>query len=205
MYNKLSLANIYNQGSPLDAIGSNYQLPSDAYTWEDFQRNNQPSVADVLAKRKESNLSPIGSSKSSSSKVAVPANNPSIGYLGDTGNWVSGITGALNSFLSINNEKNAQDKQLLGQIIQGLGGGMAMSDKRLKENIKAVGKLDNGLTVYLFNFKGQDVPQIGLIAQEVREFFPEIVNEDADGYLSLDYAKLTVIILRVLKDLIDKK
>ena len=195
MYNKLSLANIYNQGSPLDAIGSNYQLPSDAYTWEDFQRNNQPSVADVLAKRKQSNLSPIGSSKSSSSQVAFPANNPSIGYLGDTGNWVSGITGALNSFLSTNNEKNAQDKQFLGQIIQGLGkglgGGMAMSDKRLKENIKAVGKLDNGLTVYLFNFKGQDVPQIGLIAQEVQKVIPEAVKEGKDGYLRVDYKLAT--------------
>lgn len=57
----------------------------------------------------------------------------------------------------------------------------------------------------LYNLKGYDKTQIGLIAQEVREFFPEIVNEDEEGYLSLDYAKLTVIILRVLKDLIDKK
>ena len=57
----------------------------------------------------------------------------------------------------------------------------------------------------LYNLKGSDKTQIGLIAQEVREFFPEIVNEDSEGYLSLDYAKLTVIILRVLKDLIDKK
>ena len=57
----------------------------------------------------------------------------------------------------------------------------------------------------LYNLKGCDKTQIGLIAQEVRELFPEIVNEDSEGYLSLDYAKLTVIILRVLKDLIDKK
>lgn len=57
----------------------------------------------------------------------------------------------------------------------------------------------------LYNLKGSDKTQIGLIAQEVREFFPEIVNEDSEGYLSLDYAKLTVIMLRVLKDLIDKK
>lgn len=57
----------------------------------------------------------------------------------------------------------------------------------------------------LYNLKGSDKTQIGLIAQEVREFFPEIVNEDDEGYLSLDYAKLTVVILRVLKDLIDQK
>ncbi len=57
----------------------------------------------------------------------------------------------------------------------------------------------------LYNLKGSDKTQIGLIAQEVREFFPEIVNEDDEGYLTLDYAKLTVVILRVLKDLIDQK
>lgn len=57
----------------------------------------------------------------------------------------------------------------------------------------------------LYNLKGSDKTQIGLIAQEVSEFFPEIVNKDNEGYLSLDYAKLTVVILRVLKDLIDTK
>ena len=61
------------------------------------------------------------------------------------------------------------------------------SDIRLKENITAVGKLDNGLTVYLFNFKGSNVPQIGLIAQEVIKQKPEAIVEDSDGYLSVRY------------------
>ena len=63
----------------------------------------------------------------------------------------------------------------------------AASDIRLKENITAVGKLDNGLTVYLFNFKGSNVPQIGLIAQEVIKQKPEAIVEDSDGYLSVKY------------------
>ena len=63
----------------------------------------------------------------------------------------------------------------------------AASDIRLKENITAVGKLDNGLTVYLFNFKGSNVPQIGLIAQEVIKQKPEAIVEDSDGYLSVRY------------------
>lgn len=46
--------------------------------------------------------------------------------------------------------------------------------------------------------------EIGLIAQEVKEFFPELVTEDKEGSLSLDYSRLTVIILRVLKDVIDR-
>ncbi len=68
-----------------------------------------------------------------------------------------------------------------------VGAMAAFSDIRLKENITAVGKLDNGLTVYLFNFKGSNTPQIGLIAQEVIEQKPEAVVEDSDGYLLVRY------------------
>lgn len=46
--------------------------------------------------------------------------------------------------------------------------------------------------------------QVGLIAQEVKEFFPELITEDNDGSLSLDYSRLTVIIFKVLKDLIKR-
>lgn len=63
----------------------------------------------------------------------------------------------------------------------------SLSDARLKENIKPVGKLDNGLTVYCFNFLGSATRQLGLLAQEVAELHPEAVFEDADGYLSVDY------------------
>ena len=58
----------------------------------------------------------------------------------------------------------------------------------------------------VFEWKDDDThkEEIGMIAQEVREFFPEIVKEDENGFLSLDYARLTVICLRVLKDLINE-
>jgi len=68
---------------------------------------------------------------------------------------------------------------------------LAASDERLKENIEPVGKLDNGLTVYRFNFLGSQVTQIGLLAQEVQEVIPEAVKEDEDGYLMVDYKLAT--------------
>ena len=94
--------------------------------------------------------------------------------------------------------------------INSAGGFFETSDAR-KKDIQGELSIDKAYDFIrncepiLYNLKGSDKTQIGLIAQEVREFFPEIVNEDEEGYLSLDYAKLTVIILRVLKDLIDKK
>ena len=66
---------------------------------------------------------------------------------------------------------------------------MAMfSDARVKENIYPVGRLDNGLTVYLFNYIGENIPQIGLIAQEVAEYRPEAVLQDEYGLLHVNYA-----------------
>ncbi len=63
----------------------------------------------------------------------------------------------------------------------------ALSDIRLKENICPVGKLDNGLTVYRFNYIGNPQTQIGLIAQEVKEFRPEAVIKGEDGYWRVNY------------------
>jgi hypothetical protein len=76
----------------------------------------------------------------------------------------------------------------LGALGGGLLGGI-FSDKRLKENIKPVGKLNNGLTVYMFNFKGDNKTQIGLIAQEVMNEKPNAVIKDENGFYKVNYAE----------------
>lgn len=65
--------------------------------------------------------------------------------------------------------------------------GASLSDIRFKENLQKVGKLDNGLDVYLFNYKNDKTPRLGLIAQQVRKIRPEAVTEDKSGYLSVRY------------------
>ena len=76
-------------------------------------------------------------------------------------------------------------KQFLGNALSAAA--MMFSDVRLKENLRPVGRLDNGLTVYCFNFAGSKVSQLGLLAQEVAEVIPEAVFEDENGYLMLNY------------------
>ena len=58
--------------------------------------------------------------------------------------------------------------------------------------------------LYTLKNEDSDKVQIGMIAQEIQEFFPELISEDNDGSLSLDYSRLTVVILRVLKDIIKR-
>ena len=66
-------------------------------------------------------------------------------------------------------------------------GGWAKSDRRLKKNITAVGKLQNGLTVYRFAFTWEHGAQhIGLMADEVEQIHPEAVSE-IDGFRVVNY------------------
>lgn len=56
----------------------------------------------------------------------------------------------------------------------------------------------------IYSLKSESTEQIGMIAQEVEEFFPEVVATDADGFKSLAYDRLVVICFKVLKDVIKR-
>lgn len=92
------------------------------------------------------------------------------------------------------NNNYAQQMQSYGNMMGGLfsslgaasNAAIMASDARLKEDIQPVGKLDNGLTVYLYKYKSGGPYQIGLIAQEVEELNPSAVYE-MDGFLAVDY------------------
>jgi hypothetical protein len=66
----------------------------------------------------------------------------------------------------------------------------AASDRRLKENIEAIGKTNDGQTIYRYNYKGDPRTQIGLIAQEVEKHHPDAVGL-AGTYKTVDYKKAT--------------
>lgn len=56
----------------------------------------------------------------------------------------------------------------------------------------------------IYSLKDQTREQVGMIAQEIEEFFPEIVDTDKDGFKSLAYDRLVVICFKVLKDIIKR-
>ena len=96
-----------------------------------------------------------------------------------------------NADMAAFNARNASRNSLLGNIGSAVGtlGSMFMfSDERVKENIEEVGKLKNGLNVYSYNYKGDETPQIGLLAQEVRKTKPEAVKSFG-GILAVNYGK----------------
>lgn len=67
------------------------------------------------------------------------------------------------------------------------------SDRRLKEDIKRIGKTDDGLPIYKFKYRGDPDEQthIGFMADEVEEHAPEAVGLDPSGYKTVDYDRAT--------------
>lgn len=123
--------------------------------------------------------------------------NPLSGYTGSSAQGSTGIydnyyQGQLNAYNA--NKANAQAGALglLNGITAGANAasgllGSLFSDARIKENLRPVGQLFNGLTVYAFNFPGEAVTRIGLVAQEVQQVVPEAVSQSDEGLLMVDY------------------
>ena len=79
----------------------------------------------------------------------------------------------------------------------------ASSDIRLKENINQIDNaLDKVLNLRGVEFDRIDIKthQIGLIAQEVEEIIPEIVQENENGYKTVAYGNVVALLIEAIKD-----
>lgn len=73
---------------------------------------------------------------------------------------------------------------LFGLLSSGIG---LLSDRRAKTDIHPVGRLDNGLTVYSYRYRGESETQIGLMADEVSKLHPDAVSVGSDGLQRVRY------------------
>jgi hypothetical protein len=82
------------------------------------------------------------------------------------------------------------------------------SDIRLKKNIEdfntstVLDKIDNIRSIK-YNYKNDEsnTPYVGFIAQDFIEDFPELLRCPRGGYYSLDYQKVSVILMECIKEL----
>ena len=122
---------------------------------------------------------------------------------------------------SLNSESNNTNCHHLKSITQGiatfalLGNGSSTftSDERLKTDIVNVedGHLEKLNAVRIVNFKWKADPngpaQMGVIAQEMEDIFPDLVVDDKDAigtgetYKSVSYSKLNTIALKAIQEL----
>ena len=81
------------------------------------------------------------------------------------------------------------------------------SDARLKANIVSLGSTLSKLLLIdgkSYTMKKDGKQKIGLLAQEIREVFPELVSEDANEMLAVNYQGLVPVLINALKEQDDK-
>lgn len=87
---------------------------------------------------------------------------------------------------------NANQAQMGGLFSAGaslIPGLFALSDRDAKDAIGVVGKLDNGLNVWLYQYKTGGPVHIGLMADEVEKVQPHAVIMGEDGFKRVDYSE----------------
>lgn len=88
------------------------------------------------------------------------------------------------------NQKMNNYNAMMGGLFSTAGNAaMMFSDERLKENINEIGETNDGQPLYSYNYKGDDKPQIGLMAQDVLKRDPSAVARHKSGFLMVDYNK----------------
>lgn len=114
-----------------------------------------------------------------SSQMAA-GNATAAGYMG-VGNAVSGGANSIGQYYLLQSLMN--------------NGGAAASDRAIKQDIVAMSRLPNGLTLYSFRYRPQHRDawghgrRIGVMADEVELIRPEAVRRHREGYKVVDYGR----------------
>lgn len=172
----------YNNAKDQSLLAASRQAQLDASNESQRQYGNQLQQY-MLPYQQLSSLTGNSQSVSNPNFAGVPqSSSPATDVAGNI--WNSYNTQLQN----YQNQQNNLFGGLLGLGKLGLGAYSAglFSDRRVKQDIKPVGKLENGLVVYKFRYKGHPEMHIGLMAQDVQKVHPEAVGS-VGGVLTVDY------------------
>ena len=177
-----NLGNVANSIQNAGLMGANAQVGAGTLEQQTQQAADQAAYQQFMQQQfmPESMLSwelplltGVGSQEGGTSTTTGPAPNPLGQYLG------LGIAGL-----------GAAGQAGGSAGIAGLLPLLGLSDRRAKENIRKIGKLNNGRDVYRFNYKGDPTTHIGLMAQDVEKDNPDAVHE-VGGLKHVDYDEAT--------------
>ena len=93
----------------------------------------------------------------------------------------------------------------IGNDLTVSGDVVVSSDARLKSNIVSLGSTLSRLLLIdgkCYEMKGKQ--KIGLLAQDIKEVFPELVTEDDNEMLAVNYQGLVPVLINALKEQDDK-
>ncbi|MFD2521975.1 tail fiber domain-containing protein [Emticicia soli] len=156
--------------------------------------------------------SPYGGAYSSTAHVDLEVRHPILSTDGMTGLRILNTGPNSNSWtLYTNNSGGALylffNGVLKGEFASGNGAYTNFSDARYKNNIQPYAStLDNLMKVGVKSYKlvNSDKTDVGLLAQEVLQYFPEIVysntNDKGEQFYTMDYSRIGVLAVKAIQE-----
>lgn len=77
-----------------------------------------------------------------------------------------------------------------GAVTGGLKAAAKLSDRRAKTDIRRVGMTDGGLPIFTYRYKGDDTPQMGVMAQDVEMIQPHALGPVIGGFKTVLYGEV---------------
>ena len=170
-----TLPGLYMQ--PAAAVADAQNKAAEA-PWQNISRWLQ-GVLPIAALGSQSQSSGSGSGTTNTTGQTVTTRPDSL--LGNILGGASGLTGILGQTGAF---AGAQGAGWLSSLLPAL----ALSDERVKENISEIGETHDGQPLYSFNYIGDNVPRVGLMAQDVEKRDPGAVV-DVGGVKAVDYSR----------------
>jgi hypothetical protein len=130
----------------------------------------------------------------------------SVNYAASAGSIVSQANSATITATSSNTANQIVLRDANGDFTAGVVNATdfnSTSDARLKENISGISGIDllNSLNPVQFNWKDSGKKSYGLIAQEIENILPELVNEREDGMKGVSYIPIIAMLVDAVKKL----
>ncbi|MFA5917519.1 MAG: tail fiber domain-containing protein [Candidatus Gracilibacteria bacterium] len=189
-----------------------------------FINQNNPFGVNTIVGETNFSISPVNITKRLSVSSDIRATGEVVGGLGygqfravsgaygtmirnDGANTYFLVTNARDQYGSWNGLRPFAFNNVTGhaEMLNGLtvnGGFTNLSDRRLKTNIRPLENYEDILKIdsVRFDWKKDGKSDIGVIAQDVEKYFPELVRTDDNGYKSVSYISLVVPLMKVVKN-----
>lgn len=199
----LGIADLFNQGQS-QQFSQNQSAAGLANSAQDQAFNEQASNATLANQGRQQQeteasylrnlpLNEIAALMGTAGGVNDPSFNP-VSQVGVAAPDYQGLVAS--NYQSATAQYNAQQAaraQAIGSMASTAGTAasmLMMSDRRLKWDIKRIGKLANGLATYAFKYIGSTAQQFGVMAQDVLNVLPDAVGVAPNGYMFVDYGKV---------------
>lgn len=161
---------------------------------QDFQNAQLSNAARAQGLQEQSTIRSQPLNDLFALRSGTPIQTPQFGAPYQANMNPTDVQGAMNTAYA--GQQNAYNQQVAsGNSLQnglfslaGTLGTAYLSDARLKEDITHVGETSKGIKVYRYRFKGSNIPQVGVLAQEVEKIIPAAVTLDASGFKKVNYA-----------------